>query len=133
MNDSQARWMWYPGDLEKYHALKQNFSRVERGCPWPAFWKSDSFRQRVAFRRTYRLDSPTSFIVFGTPGGAGYVDLNGRKVPFGQTVSCEPGEVKIALHIGCIGCVPAWTRRQQPLFHGTRTECRRLAAAGSML
>ncbi len=107
MNDSQARWMWYPGDLEKYHALKQNFSRVERGCPWPAFWKSDGFRQRVAFRRTYQLEGPTSFTVFGTPGGAGYVDLNGRKVPFGQTVSCEPGEVKIALHIGCIGCVPA--------------------------
>lgn len=107
MNESQARWMWYPGDLEKYHALKQNFSRVERGCPWPAFWKSDSFRQRVAFRRTYQLNKPTSFTVFGTPGGAGYVDLNGRKVPFGQAVSCEPGEVRIALHIGCIGCVPA--------------------------
>lgn len=107
MNESQARWMWYPGDLEKYHALKQNFSRVERGCPWPAFWKSDGFRQRVAFRRTYQLNKPASFTVFGTPGGAGYVDVNGRKVPFGQAVSCEPGEVKIALHIGCIGCVPA--------------------------
>ena len=64
MENAQARWLWYPGDLEKYHALKQNFSRVERGCPWPAFWKSDGFRQRVAFRRTYRLEKPTSFTVF---------------------------------------------------------------------
>ena len=107
MENAQARWLWYPGDLEKYHALKQNFSRVERGCPWPAFWKSDGFRQRVAFRRTYRLEKPTSFTVFGTPGGAGYADVNGRKYPFGKTVSCDPGEIKISLHIGCIGCVPA--------------------------
>ena len=107
MENAQARWLWYPGDLEKYHALKQNFSRVERGCPWPAFWKSDGFRQRVAFRRTYHLEKPTSFAVFGTPGGAGYVDLNGRKYPFGQEIFCEPGEIKISLHIGCIGCVPA--------------------------
>ena len=106
MND-QARWLWYPGDLEKYHALKQNFSRVERGCPWPAFWKSDSFRQRVVFRRTYQLEKPSSFTVFGTPGAAGYADVNGHKYPFGLPISCESGEVRIGLHIGCIGCVPA--------------------------
>ena len=105
--NSQARWLWYPGDLEKYHALKQNFSRVERGCPWPAFWKSDAYRQRVAFRRTYQLETPSSFTVFGSPGSAGYADVNGRKYPFGQRVSCEAGEIRISLHIGCIGCVPA--------------------------
>ncbi|MBR3741367.1 MAG: alpha-L-rhamnosidase [Clostridia bacterium] len=103
----QAKWLWYPGDLEKYHALKQNFSRVERGCSWPAFWKSDGFRQRVVFRRTYRLETPESFTVFGPPGAAGYADVNGRKYPFGQPISCEAGEIRIGLHIGCIGCVPA--------------------------
>ena len=30
-------WIWYPGDFELYHAMKQNFSRVERGFGWPAF------------------------------------------------------------------------------------------------
>ena len=104
---NQARWFWYPGDLEKFHALKQNFSRVERGCPWPAFWKSDGFRQRVAFRRTYHLEKETAFTVFGTPGAAGYADVNGKKYPFGIPVPCEAGEVKISLHVGCIGCVPA--------------------------
>jgi hypothetical protein len=49
--DAPAYWIWYPGDFEKYHAMKQNFSRVERGCSWPAFWKSEGFRNRVAFRR----------------------------------------------------------------------------------
>ena len=54
-------WLWYPGDFERYHALKQNFSRVERGVGWPAFWKSEGFRNRVTFRRHYRLTEDTCF------------------------------------------------------------------------
>ena len=50
---SKSYWIWYPGDFELYHGMKQNFSRVERGFGWPAFWKSEGFRNRVAFRRTY--------------------------------------------------------------------------------
>ena len=107
MESNQARWLWYPGDLEKYHALKQNFSRVERGCSWPAFWKSDGFRQRVTFRRAYRLEKDTVFTVLGTPGAVGYADLNGKKYPLSQAISCPAGDIAIALHIGCIGCVPA--------------------------
>ena len=44
MSEKTSYWLWYPGDFELYHALKQNFSRVERGCAWPAFWKSEGFR-----------------------------------------------------------------------------------------
>ena len=53
---SKSYWIWYPGDFELYHGMKQNFSRVERGFGWPAFWKSEGFRNRVAFRRTYHLE-----------------------------------------------------------------------------
>jgi len=52
----RSYWIWYPGDFELYHGMKQNFSRVERGFGWPAFWKSEGFRNRVAFRRTYQLE-----------------------------------------------------------------------------
>jgi len=52
----QACWIWYQGDFELYYAMKQNFSRVERGFGWPAFWKSKGFRNRVAFWRTYELE-----------------------------------------------------------------------------
>ena len=62
-------WIWYPGDFELYHAMKQNFSRVERGFGWPAFWKSEGFRNRVAFRRTYELEQETSFTVFSNAIG----------------------------------------------------------------
>ena len=27
---SKSYWIWYPGDFELYHGMKQNFSRVER-------------------------------------------------------------------------------------------------------
>ena len=107
MSAGKARWLWYPGDLEKYHALKQNFSRVERGCPWPAFWKSDSFRQRVVFRRVYRLDEETAFTVYGNPGSVGHVVAGERKFPFGTLISCGPGEVRVFIHIACIACAPA--------------------------
>ena len=66
-------WIWYPADFELYHAMKQNFSRVERGMGWPAFWKSEGFRNRVAFRRTYRLEKETSFAVYASPGTVGFV------------------------------------------------------------
>ena len=32
---SKSYWIWYPGDFELYHGMKQNFSRVERGFGWP--------------------------------------------------------------------------------------------------
>ena len=51
MSCDKSFWLWYPGDFERCHALKQNFSRVERGVGWPAFWKSEGYRQRVVFRR----------------------------------------------------------------------------------
>ena len=49
-------WIWYPGDFELYHAMKQNFSRVERGFDGRHSGRVRGFRNRVAFRRTYELE-----------------------------------------------------------------------------
>lgn len=97
-------WMWYPGDYELYHALKQNFSRVERGMGWPAFWKSEGFRQRIVLWREYELDAPTQFTVYAH--GVGFVRVNQEKHPFGQPVSCGPGKVTIVIHVGRIEALP---------------------------
>ena len=107
MSGQQAYWIWYPGDLELYHALRQNFSRVERGCAWPAFWKSDGFRQRVTYRRRYTLPAPETFRVIGGPDTVGYVLVNDRKYPLGAEISCPAGAVRVSVHAACIGCVPA--------------------------
>lgn len=104
---SESYWLWYPGDFELYHAMKQNFSRVERGCAWPAFWKSAGFRNRVAFRRAYELDAETGFTVYGVTGAQGYVQVDDAKHPFGEKISVCPGSHTISVHIACIGCVPS--------------------------
>ena len=98
-------WIWYPGDFELYHAMKQNFSRVERGYGWPAFWKSEGFRNRVVFRKEYHIEEETSFCVYSK--AIGFVLVGERKYPFGKTIICPPGDVKISVHTGCIESFPS--------------------------
>lgn len=98
-------WLWYPGDFELYHAMQQNFSRVERGFGWPAFWKSEGFRNRIVIWREYELSETTEFCVHAK--GIGFVRLNGRKYLFGQRITCGPGKVTIVLHVGRIEALPS--------------------------
>lgn len=107
MRNNPSYWLWYPGDFERYHALKQNFSRVERGCGWPAFWKSEGFRHRVVFRRGYTLTEDTVFTVHAVAGAVGHVLLDEEKHPFGAQVPCPAGTHRVCVHIGCVGCVPS--------------------------
>ena len=100
-----AYWIWYPGDMELYFALKQNFSRVERGYGWPAFWKSEGFRNRVVFRRSYDLEKETRFIVFSQ--AVGYVLVDDKKYPFGTEIVCPSGEHRISVHTGQIDAFPS--------------------------
>ena len=107
MHTKTSYWLWYPGDFELYHALKQNFSRVERGCSWPAFWKSEGYRNRVVFRRSYDLPEESTFFVTGVTGSVGYVQLDEEKHPFDTLIFCTPGKHRISIHIGCLGCIPS--------------------------
>lgn len=101
-------WLWYPGDFELYHALQQNFSRIERGYGWPAFWKSEGFRNRVVFRRSYTLKNPASFVVHSKAIGYVLVEQNGRehKYPFEQWISCSAEPMRIFVHVGRIDAFP---------------------------
>lgn len=98
-------WLWYPGDFELYHAMKQNFSRVERGMGWPAFWKSEGFRQRIVLRRTYDLEEETRFIVYSD--AVGFVLVGEKKYPFGREILCGPGKMAVSIHAACIEKFPA--------------------------
>ena len=100
-------WLWYPGDFERYHALIQNFSRVERGVGWPAFWKSEGFRNRVVFRRNYLLDEETCFTVLAVKDASGFVLVDQEKYAFGKEIRCSYGAHAVSVHIGCIACVPS--------------------------
>lgn len=97
-------WLWYPGDFERYHAMKQNFSRVERGYEWPAFWKSEGFRNRIVFRRTYTLQEETSFCVHSN--SIGFVLAGEKKYPFEEKIYCSPGPISITVHAACVETFP---------------------------
>ena len=105
--ENTCYWLWYPGDLERYYALRQNFSRVERGYGWPAFWKSEGFRNRVVFRRSCALTEDTRFTVYAISGSAGFVQLDDMKYPFGTEIFCPSGTHRISIHIGCISRMPS--------------------------
>ena len=98
-------WLWYPGDFELYHALQQNFSRVERGFRWPAFWKSEGFRNRIVIWREYQLNRPTAFQVHAN--GIGFIRCNGQKYLFDQKITCGPGKAMIVIHVGRIEALPS--------------------------
>ena len=98
-------WIWYPGDMELYYGLVQNMSRVERGYGWPAFWKSDGFRNRVVFRKTYELAAPTSFTVYSA--ACGYVLADDKKYPFGKLVTLPAGSHRVSVHAMRIDAFPA--------------------------
>jgi len=101
---ADSYWIWYPGDFELYHRMKQDFSRVERGYGWPAFWKSEGFRNRVVFRRRYVLERETEFRVVSK--AVGHVLVGDKKYPFGQAVACPKGEVLVSIHAARIESFP---------------------------
>lgn len=107
-------WIWYHGDFELYHAMKQNFSRVERGYGWPAFWKSEGFRNRVVFRKEYTLEEETTFCVYSK--AVGYVLAGEHKFPFGKNITCGPGRIKISIHAGCVETFPSIYIKGEVIF-----------------
>ena len=102
-----AKWIWYPGDMELYYGLKQNFSRVERGMGWPAFWKSEGYRNRIVLTKTFNIKETTTFIVFPGKYSVGYCLVGERKEPFNKEIKCKPGRIKITIHLGAIETFPA--------------------------
>lgn len=102
---ADSYWIWYPGDFELYHRMEQDFSRVERGYGWPAFWKSEGFRNRVVFRRQYVLERDTEFRVDSK--AVGFVLVGEKKYPLGQRIACPKGEVLISIHAARIDAFPS--------------------------
>lgn len=54
----QPTWIWYPGDFEIWQHLKISLRREERGAPYPAFWKLETFYPSVQFKKELQLERP---------------------------------------------------------------------------
>lgn len=107
--NNSTYWIWYPGDFELYYGMKQNFSRIERGYGWPAFWKSEGYRNRIVLKKQYDLSSETTFQVHSE--AIGYVLLNSssgeQKYRFGTEITCGPGRVSVSVHLARIDAFPS--------------------------
>ena len=101
---SKAVWIWYPGDFEIFHGMRQNFRREERGLGWPAFWKMDDWRKNLRFFRKYELRAPEIITVYGR--GVGHVQVNGKKFSLGEEIELLPGVNLIEVFIGNITGLP---------------------------
>lgn len=101
----QTGWIWYPGDMELYHGMLQNFQREERGYGWPAYWKMDDWRKNVHFYKEYDLKEETKFTVHGE--GVGYVTVNGKKYPLEEPVICPAGRHTVEVFIGNMTGLPS--------------------------
>lgn len=101
---NEAVWIWYPGDFEIYHGMKQNFRREERGLGWPAFWKMDDWRKNLRFFRKYELAQSESFTVFGR--GVGHVQVDGKKFRMEKEITIPAGRHLIEVFIGNMTGLP---------------------------
>ena len=101
---NSAVWIWYPGDFEIYHGMKQNFRREERGLGWPAFWKMDDWRKNLRFFRKYELKAAEAFTVYGR--GVGHVQVDGQKTPIGKEIAVSAGTHLIEVFIGNMTGLP---------------------------
>jgi hypothetical protein len=81
--------MWYPGDFEIHHSLKLHCRREERGFLWPAFWRLDDCWHNVLFQKTAVLTEPETVTAYGN--GIGYIDVNGKMLPYGTSVTLDAG------------------------------------------
>ncbi|MBQ8986861.1 MAG: alpha-L-rhamnosidase [Lachnospiraceae bacterium] len=102
---NNAVWIWYPGDFEIYHGMKQNFRREERGLGWPAFWKMDDWRKNLRFFRKYELMQGETFTVHGC--GVGHVQVDGQKFPLEKEITIPAGKHLIEVFIGNMTGVPS--------------------------
>ena len=98
-------WIWFFGDFEIYHSMKQNFSREERGYDWPAYWHTDTWNTNVKFIHSYDLDKEEFFHV--TSKAIGYVKVNGQKFPLNQSIKCSAGHVEIEIIAASMSVLPS--------------------------
>lgn len=74
---SQAKWIWYRGDFEIYHAMKLTSRRERRGVFYPPMWRSDNPRANILLYKTAVIDKPETIEVI-TNGESCRVEINNK-------------------------------------------------------
>ncbi len=131
--EKMANWIWYPGDFEIYHGMRQNFDREERGFFWPAYWHIADCRHHVVFHGKFTPEKETVFRV--TAKGEGHVLLKSKaeapegfpadqvfyqekKYRIGEWISCPAKEVRIDVVLGNRTGLPCIYVEGETVFSG---------------
>lgn len=97
MKYNGAKWIWYPGDFEIYHALNLNLRREEGEFKWPAFWKLDDCYHNVRFKKNVVLNNSEDILCI--TNGEGHIQIDGEKLPLKRTIQLAEGEHEIIVAI----------------------------------
>ena len=76
---TEATWIWYPGDYEIWLGNRMQNRRTERGTFFPPFWKMDSHYVMVEFSTQVELEAPET-VELAVEGNYN-VKLDGRFLP----------------------------------------------------
>ncbi|MBQ9511204.1 MAG: hypothetical protein IJR55_05885 [Clostridia bacterium] len=85
-----AKWIWYPGDFELYHAMLVNNRREKRGMFYSPMWRVDAPNRNMRFYKIAVLEKPEFIRVIANSPDTELV-INGTKHPINEKIKLEPG------------------------------------------
>ena len=103
---SQATWIWYPGDYEIWLSNQMQNRRTDRDTFFPVFWKVDSHYPLMDFHKEFNLTQPEEVSIYAE--GKYNVKLDGQ--PFEGTptmITVPAGKHKINVKVFNQATVPA--------------------------
>lgn len=82
---AKSKWIWYGGDFEIYHAMKQNLRREQYGVgTYVPMWRIDMPRPTALFYKIAVLEKEEKMTAYAN--GNGYVTIQcDERVPDGKT------------------------------------------------
>ncbi len=86
---SVAKWIWYNGDFELYHAMKLHTRREEYGCGYPPFWAMSAPYPNASFGKAWHADGP-DVIRMITPHTA-YIIIDDHRYPANTDIEIPAG------------------------------------------
>lgn len=72
--ETQAYWIWYPGDWEIWLHEQVSVKRQMRGVIYPAYWRLDRHYSNVIYTTSYELEDPEEIIIKADGQFAVYLD-----------------------------------------------------------
>ncbi len=115
---AKSKWIWYGGDFEIYHAMKQNLRREQYGVgTYVPMWRIDMPRPTALFYKIAVLEKEEKMTAYAN--GDGYVTIqcdervpdgktkrNVQKYNLGEEITLKPGRNFIKVDVVRVGGLP---------------------------